>query len=75
MWKANLEKLASGETPGMEVPRGGYQGAYRGREVPLGIQLFQLMDIAREDSEKRLQWTMKGFGFFDAPAATICNHR
>lgn len=69
--KANLEKLASGEAPGMEVPRGGYQGVYRERQVALGIQLFQLMNIAREDQEKRMQWTMKGFRFFDAPAAII----
>ncbi len=69
--KANLEKLASGQTPGMEAPRGGYEGVYRERQVALGIQLFQLMDIAREDREKRSQWTMKGFRFFDAPAAII----
>lgn len=69
--KANLEKLASGDTPGMEVPRGGYQDVYRDRQVAIGIQLFQLMGIEREDREKRTQWTMKGFRFFDAPAAII----
>ena len=69
--KANLEKLTSGETPGMEVPRGGYQDIYRERQVALGIQLFQLMGIDREDREKRTQWTMKGFRFFDAPAVII----
>ncbi len=69
--KANLEKLASGEAPGMEVSRGGYQGVYRERQMALGIQLFQLMGIAREDREKRTQWTMKGFRFFDAPTAII----
>lgn len=69
--KANLEKLAAGGTPGMEVPRGGYEGVYRERQVALGIQLFQLMGIEREDREKRMQWTMKGFRFFDAPAAII----
>lgn len=69
--KANLEKLAAGETPGMEVPRGGYQGVYRERQVAVGIQLFQLMGIEREDRDKRMQWTMKGFRFFDAPAVII----
>jgi nitroreductase len=29
------------------------------------------MGIEREDREKRTQWTMKGFRFFDAPAAII----
>jgi len=69
--KANLEKLAAGEAPGMEVPRGGYEGAYRERQVAIGVQLFQLMDIAREDREKRMEWTKRGFRFFDAPAAII----
>lgn len=69
--KANLEKLASGDTPGMEVPRGGYQDVYRERQVAIGIQLFQLMGIEREDRDKRTQWTMKGFRFFDAPVVII----
>jgi len=69
--KANLDKLAAGETPGMEVPRGGYQGVYRERQVAIGVQLFQLMGIAREDREKRMEWTKRGFRFFDAPAVII----
>lgn len=69
--KANIEKLSAGETPGMEVHRGGYQGVYRERQVAVGIQLFQLMGIAREDREKRTEWTMRGFRLFDAPAAII----
>lgn len=69
--KANLEKLAAGETPSMEVARGGYEGAYRERQVAIGVQLFQLMGIAREDREKRMEWTKRGFRFFDAPAAII----
>ena len=69
--KANIEKLSAGETPGMDVHRGGYQGVYRERQVALGIQIFQCMDIAREDREKRMAWTMKGFRLFDAPAAII----
>lgn len=69
--KANLDKLASGQAPRMEAPRGGYEGVYRERQVALGIQLFQLMNIAREDREKRTEWTMRGFRFFDAPAVII----
>jgi nitroreductase len=69
--KANLEKLAAGETPGMEITRGGYQGVYRERQVSIGVRLFQLMNIAREDREKRMEWTKRGFRFFDAPAAII----
>lgn len=69
--KTHMEKLNAGETPGMESNWGGYQGVYRERQVALGIRLFQLMGIAREDREKRQQWMLKGFRCFDAPAAII----
>jgi len=35
------------------------------------VQLFKLMNIAREDKEKRVEWLERGFRFFDAPAAII----
>ncbi len=44
---------------------------YRDRQVGLAKQLFKLMDIAREDKEKRAQWLERGFRFFDAPVAII----
>jgi len=46
-------------------------GAYRGRQVELGKSLFQLMDIAREDKGKRVEWGAKMIRFFDAPNAII----
>ena len=46
-------------------------GIYRKRQVDLGITLFQLMDIAREDKEKRTQWTLSMLRAFDAPNAII----
>ena len=46
-------------------------GVYRTRQVELAKQLFKLMDIPREDKEKRAWWTERGFRFFDAPAAII----
>ena len=39
--------------------------------MELAIQLFQLMDIAREDKEKRAWWMQRGYRFFDAPAAIL----
>ncbi|MBW2329051.1 MAG: nitroreductase family protein, partial [Deltaproteobacteria bacterium] len=30
-------------------------------------QLFKLMDIARDDKEKRYEWIKRGFRLFDAP--------
>ena len=44
---------------------------YRDRQVGLAKQLFKLMDIQREDKEKRASWLERGFRFFDAPVVVI----
>jgi nitroreductase len=44
---------------------------YTKRQITLAKQLFQAMDIPREDFEKRMWWLERGFRFFDAPAAII----
>ena len=68
----NIAEFASGIAPHPElVWHGRLEGDYRKRQVSLGIQLFQLMGIAREDQEKKIEWTKLGFRFFDAPAAII----
>ena len=69
--KGNIEKLASGVEPQPDVPEPRFEGEYRRRQVDLAIQIFQLMDIAREDKEGRAKWEERGFRFFDAPAAFI----
>lgn len=46
-----------------------YKGIYHQRRVELAIDLFGLMDIKREDKEKRSQWLERGFRYFDAPTA------
>ncbi len=67
--QANLDAITSGQRPEMEIHRGGYKDEYRDRQVAIAVQLFQLMDIGREDKEKRGAWMMRGFRFLDAPAA------
>ena len=67
----NLVKFGAGERPQREVVRGQYEGIFRERQVALAVQLFQLMGIAREDRQKRVDWMQRGFRFFDAPAAII----
>jgi len=47
------------------------ESIYRQRQVNLAKQLFQLMDIPREDREKRAKWLERGFRYFDAQAAII----
>ncbi len=70
--QASIEKFTSGVAPHPElVWHDRLTGEYRKRQVALGIQLFQLMGIAREDREKKIEWTKRGFRFFDAPAAII----
>ncbi len=63
--------LTAGAEPNPDVPFIPYEGVYRQRQVDLAIQIFKLMDIAREDKAKRAIWMQRGFRFFDAPAAII----
>jgi len=60
----NIKALETG-TPGRDWAP--YEPVYRKRQVDLGIQLFTLMDIARDDKEKRYEWIKRGFRLFDAP--------
>jgi nitroreductase len=69
--RENIRTLNAGTMSTQEIIRTSFEGIYRKRQVDLAIQLFQLMGISREDKEKRNQWTMRGFRYFDAPAAII----
>ena len=68
----NIELLKSGAVPvsdfGHAKP---YEGVYKERQRTLGFQLYGLLDIERDDKAKRMEWTMKGFRGFDAPAMII----
>lgn len=68
-----VEKLKSGApiVPDHLVVSWPNEGVYKDRQINLAKQLFQAMDIPREDKEKRAWWSERGFRFFDAPAAII----
>ncbi len=69
--QANIERYESGApaaSSGPGVPR---TGKFSQREVAVGIQLFELMNIGKEDRQKKIEWAKKGIRFFDAPAAII----
>jgi len=68
MRRDNVERLLAADK---DVLVFNYTGVYRERQVNLAKQLFQLMDIKREDKEKRTEWLKRGFRYFDAPAAII----
>jgi nitroreductase len=57
--------------PEHQIVRWPMDGVYRDRQVELAKGLFKLMDIAREDREKREAWLERGFRFFDAPVAIL----
>jgi len=67
----NVRLLSSGVEGNPDVRDSILEGQYRRRQVDLAIQLFELMDIAREDKAKRAQWHERGYRFFDAPTAII----
>lgn len=73
--KACEERFISPEPPPEEMahtliePEKGT--VYRDRQVDIGKRLFKVMEIEREDKAKRLEWTKRGFRYFDAPAAII----
>jgi len=71
--RSNIELLKSGVSLNPEHVVAGWprESIYRQRQVDLAKQLFQLMDIPREDREKRAKWLERGFRYFDAPAAII----
>ena len=71
--RANAEKLNAGIPPNPEhlVVGWGPDSVYRNRQVALAKQIFQLMDISRDDAAGRAQWLQRGFRFFDAPAAVV----
>jgi nitroreductase len=71
--RSNVDLLKSGVPPNPEyvVTSWPKESIYRQRQVDLAKQLFQLMDIPREDKEKRTKWLERGFRYFDAPAAII----
>lgn len=70
---AIVEKLHTGAPaqPDHLVVGWPMDSVYRQRQVGLAKQIFGLMEIEREDKEKRAWWLERGFRFFDAPVAVI----
>jgi nitroreductase len=71
--RSNIDLLNCGVPPNPEhvVTSWPKESIYRQRQVNLAKQLFQLMDIPREDKGKRGKWLERGFRYFDAPGAII----
>jgi nitroreductase len=70
---AIVDKLNKKEPrrPGHQVASWPNDSIYRNRQIELAKGLFKLMDIPKEDKEKRAAWLERGFRFFDAPVSIL----
>jgi len=70
---AVVEKLNNNEPmqPEHQVVSWSNDSIYRNRQIELAKGLFKLMDIPREDKQKRAEWMERGFRFFDAPVGIL----
>ncbi len=64
-----LNRFLSGAAPTIEEPP--LADEFKARRVDLAKDLFALLDIKREDKDKRKAWVARGFKYFDAPVALI----
>ena len=60
------------ETPAYEIYPPKLKEPYRTSRFLLGEQMYDLLNIDREDKEGRINQVMKNFNFFGAPAAIFC---
>lgn len=69
----NVEKFRAGLSakPEHQVVGWTKNSIHRQRQIDLAKQIFEIMEIPRENKEKRTDWMERGFRFFDAPAAVI----
>jgi len=73
--KGNTERNLAGIPHSREFRIGSpFAGQHRDRQVGAAKQLFAAMDIAREDTEKRQDWVLRGFRQFDAPVCIIITY-
>jgi nitroreductase len=64
--RANVEQMDMGVEGHPDMGQPALTGPYRERQVTLGREIFRLLDIGREDRDKRVEWTKTGMRFFDA---------
>ena len=68
----NTERNLAGVPASREIRmHGPYRGVHRDRQKAIALQLFDAMDIAWEDKERRQDWVLRGFRQFDAPVSVV----
>lgn len=70
--KSTLDRAErSGLNSVPDVPWPNFPDAYNARRRELGLSIFKLKNITREDSLKRQEWAITGLRFFDAPNGIV----
>lgn len=70
--EGNTERNLGGVPASREVRmHGAYEGVHRDRQKAIALQLFDAMDIAWTDRERRKDWVLRGFRQFDAPVSIV----
>ena len=73
--KGNVERNVAGVPDSREFRMGpAYDGVHRERQIGIAVQLFEAMGIERHDKEKRMDWVLRGFRQFDAPACIVVTY-
>jgi nitroreductase len=71
----NTERNVAGVPHSREFRIGqAFAGVHRERQVGVAKQLFGAMGIARDDSDARTDWVLRGFRQFDAPVCVIITY-
>lgn len=71
----NTERNLAGVPHSREFRIGqAFEGQHRDRQVGVAKQLFSAMGIAREDTQARQDWVLRGFRQFDAPVCVIITY-
>lgn len=60
------------ETPSYDIYPPNLKEPYRTSRYQLGEQMYELLGIARDDKEARINQVLKNFNFFGAPAGLFC---
>mgnify|MGYP001813556094 CR=1 FL=1 len=68
----NTERNLAGVPASREIRmHGPYDGVHRERQKAIALQLFDAMDIAWSDKQRRQDWVLRGFRQFDAPVSIV----
>lgn len=72
---STVERIQAGALDAREFRVGQpFAGVHRDRQVAVAKQLLGAMEIAREDTQAREDWVLRGFRQFDAPVCVIITY-